>query len=137
MLTADDRSPLSLWLLLGDLAVLLLFVFIGQRDHDMSIVGSLPSLVTTTLAVALPWAAAAWLMGALRLPPDEGAKHWLGRALAAWLIAAPPGLLIRAMLRGQSSIAVPFMLVMLGLGGVFVLAWRAGVYWWTNRKKNM
>lgn len=130
-----NRSPVSFWLLLGDLLVLLLFVFIGQRDHDMSIVGSLPSLVTTTLALAVPWAVAAWLLGALRLPRDEGLTDWLGPSLDAWLIAAPVGLLIRAVLRGQLSISVPFMAVVLVLGGLFVLAWRVGAYWWVKRKK--
>ncbi len=102
----------------------------------MSVVGSLPSLATTTLALAVPWAVAAWWMGALRRPQGEDAREWLSRSLDAWLIASPLGLLIRAVVRGQLSIAVPFMAVVVVLGGLFVLAWRAGVYWW-SRKKNL
>lgn len=124
-MTSQNRSIVP-WLLAGDWLLILLFVFIGQRDHEMAVIGSLPSLLTTTLAVTLPWTAAAWPLGALRLP---GAPlPWFGRVAAAWLIAAPLGLIIRALLRGQASIAVPFALVMLGLGGLFMLGWRAVAY---------
>ena len=130
-----STKSITPWLLAGDLITLLLFVFIGQRDHDMSVVGSLPSLFATTLAVAVPWAAAAWLMGALRDPAGQPPAAWFGRVVAAWLIAAPLGLILRALFRGQASIPVPFMLVMLGLGGLFVLGWRAVAFWWARRKR--
>jgi hypothetical protein len=133
MMTRSNRS-LTPWLLAGDWLVLLLFVFIGQRDHGMNVIGSVPSLLMTTLAVALPWTVAAWLLGALRSLAGAAWQAWLGRALAAWLIAAPLGLILRALLRGQASIPVPFMLVMIGLGGLFVLGWRALVYWWAGRR---
>lgn len=130
----STKNGFSAGLLAGDWLVLLLFVFIGQRDHDMNIIGSLPSLFTTTLAVAIPWSVAAWLMGALRLPEPGNRGTWLGRVLAAWLIAAPLGLILRALMRGQESIPVPFMLVMLGLGGLFMLGWRAAAGWWAGRQ---
>ncbi len=125
---------ISLPLLAGDLLVLLLFVFIGQRDHGMSLTGALPSLLATTLALALPWAVVAWLLGVLRLPGDRPAAAWLGRVAAAWLIAAPLGLILRALWRGQASIILIFMIVALGLGGLFVLVWRAAVYAWVKRR---
>ncbi len=127
------RNKFTPWLLAGDLITLLLFVFIGQRDHEIALAGSLPSLLTTTLAVALPWTVAAWLLGALRLPAGDW-RPWFGHVLAAWLIAAPLGLILRALYRGQASIPVPFMLVMIGLGGLFVLAWRALAYWLAGRR---
>jgi hypothetical protein len=130
-----QRNSITPWLLAGDWLILLLFVFIGQRDHGMSIAGSVPSLLTTTLAVAIPWTAAAWLLGALRSPAGGAWQPWLGRVLAAWLIAAPLGLILRALLREQASIPVPFMLVMIGLGGLFVLGWRALVFWWIARNR--
>ena len=137
--------PTNFRLLLGDLLVLILFVFTGQRDHAMPIVAALPSLLTTTLALAVPWVVAAGAMGVLALGPDRSASGlpsadlsglgaYLGRVLAAWLIAAPIGLILRALLRGQASIAVPFMLVILGLGSVFMLGWRAGYYWLGMRR---
>jgi hypothetical protein len=132
-MTSPNRSIVP-WLLAGDWLVLLLFVLIGQRDHGMNIAGSLPSLFTTTLAVAIPWSVAAWLLGALRAPVGMMWQTWLGRVVAAWLIAAPLGLILRALWRGQASIPVPFMLVMIGLGGLFVVGWRAVVYWWAGRR---
>lgn len=123
------RRDVDFRLLIGDWLLLLLFVFIGQRDHEMAVVGSLPSLLTTTLALALPWTAAAWALGVLRLPDSMDWRPWLGRVATAWLVAAPLGLLLRALVRGQASIVVPFMLVILGLGLLFMLGWRAGCYW--------
>ena len=130
----NTTRSISLPLLAGDLLVLLIFVIIGQLDHGMSITGALPSLIATTLALALPWAIIAWLMGVLRLPGDRTAAAWLGRVAAAWLIAAPLGLILRALWRGQASIILIFMIVALGLGGLFVLVWRAAVYWWVQRR---
>jgi hypothetical protein len=139
MITATQPSdtnagPVKWWLIAGDWLLLLLFVFIGQRDHSMDVVGALPSLFTTTLAVALPWTVAAYLLGAFRYRAGLGWGAWLGRVLTAWLVAAPLGLLLRALFRGQSSIPVPFMLVMLGLGGLFMLGWRALAYWRLSRR---
>ncbi len=130
----NTTRSISLPLLAGDWLILLLFVFIGQRDHGLSLVGALPSLVATTLALALPWSVAAGLLGVLRLPGDRTAAAWLGRVAAAWLIAAPLGLILRALWRGQASIILIFMVVALGLGGLFVLAWRAAVYGWVRRR---
>lgn len=127
-------NTFSPWILAGDWLLLLLFVFVGQRDHGMNVTGALPSLFTTTLAVALPWTVAAFLMGALRLPENGTWQGWFGRVVAAWLIAAPLGILLRALYRGQGAIPVPFMLVMLGLGGLFMLGWRGLVYWRLARK---
>ena len=137
--------PINFRLLLGDLLVLILFVFTGQRDHDLPIVAALPSLLTTTLALAVPWVVAAGAMGVLALRPDRSASGlpsadlsglgaYLGRVLAAWLIAAPIGLILRALLRGQASIVLVFMIVLLTLGGLTMLVWRAGVWWWVKRR---
>ena len=141
-----QRNDIDVRLLIGDWLVLLLFVFIGQRDHEMALVGPLPTRLQTTLAVGqpgpaptlalgLPWTAAAWALGALRPPAGAGWRPWLGRVAAAWLIAAPLGLLVRALVRGQAAIPVPFMLVILGLGLLFILGWRGIYYWLRMRRK--
>jgi len=121
---AARRAGFPWWLPIGDWLVLLAFVFIGQRDHNMTGAAALPSLFKTTLAVALPWTVAAWLLGAYRLEAAAGWRSWLGRVVNAWLVAAPLGLVLRALLRGQGAIPLPFILVMIGLGGLFMLAWR-------------
>ena len=122
------------WLLAGDWLVLLLFVFIGQRDHAISGPGALPSLLNTAFSLAVPWTVAALLLGAYRLWPLPGWRVWLGRALNAWLVAAPLGLLLRALLRNQDAIPVIFILVATGIGGLMIVGWRALAYWLAARR---
>ncbi len=122
------------WLLIGDWLVLLLFVFIGQRDHAISGPGALPSMLNTAFSLALPWTVAAFALGAHRLRPDPGWRAWLGRALNAWLVAAPLGLLLRALLRGQDAIPVVFILVATSIGGLMIVGWRALAYWLVARR---
>ena len=122
------------WLLVGDWLVLLLFVFIGQRDHAISGPGALPSLLNTAVSLGLPWTVAAFVLGAYRLRPDPGWRTWLGRTLNAWLVAAPLGLLLRALLRNQDAIPVIFILVATGIGGLMIVGWRALAYWLAARR---
>ena len=122
------------WLLAGDWLVLLLFVFIGQRDHAISGPGALPSLLNTAFSLGLPWTVAAFVLGAYRLRPLPGWRVWLGRALNAWLVAAPLGLVLRALLRNQDAIPVIFILIAMSIGGLMIVGWRALAYWWVSRR---
>ena len=80
-----------------------------------------------------PWTAAAFVLGAYRLRPDPGWRAWLGRALNAWLVAAPLGLLLRSLLRGQDAIPVTFILVAMSIGGVVVGGGGGGGGLWGGR----
>ena len=122
------------WLLAGDWLVLLLFVLIGQRDHAISGPGALPSLLNTAFSLGLPWTVAAFVLGAYRLRPLPGWQVWLGRALNAWLVAAPLGLVLRALLRNQDAIPVIFILIAMSIGGLMIVGWRALAYWWVSRR---
>ena len=122
------------WLLAGDWLVLLLFVFIGQRDHGIAGQGALTSYLGTSVSLIVCWTAAAALLGAYRLRPLPGWGPWLARALNAWLVGAPLGLVLRALLRGQDAIPVVFILVALSIGGLMMVGWRAIVYWWATRR---
>lgn len=122
------------WLLAGDWLVLLLFVFIGQRDHAISGPGALPSLLNTAFSLAVPWTVAALVLGAYRLRPLPGWQVWLGRALNAWLVAAPLGLVLRALLRNQDAIPVIFILIAMSIGGLMMVVWRALAYWLALRR---
>ncbi|MBI4791080.1 MAG: DUF3054 family protein [Chloroflexi bacterium] len=111
-------------LLLGDLVALMLFIYVGQREHDVvnadnPILGLLPSVG----AFALPWVVAGWWLGAFRddaLTPRE----FLGRTLIAWLATAFLGLLFRALLLGRAVIPTAFAIATLGFGGLFLFGWR-------------
>ena len=117
------------WLLAGDWLVLLLFVFIGQRDHGIAGQGALASLLSTTISFVVAWTAVALVLGGYRLRPDPGWRVWLGRVANIWLVAAPLGLVLRALLRGQDAIPVIFILVALSIGGLMMVGWRAAAYW--------
>ena len=74
------------------------------------------------------------MLGAYRLRPLPGWQVWLGRALNAWLVAAPLGLVLRALLRNQDAIPVIFILIAMSIGGLMIVGWRALAYWWVSRR---
>ncbi len=123
------RRPWELLLLVGDLVALFLFVLAGQMDHDL-LPGANPLWYTLTRGwpFLLVWLVVGGLTGAFRLP--TGASGWPllrelgGRALHGWLIAAPLGVVLRALVLGRSVIPVLFFLTTLGFGALFLLAWR-------------
>ncbi|HNS02837.1 MAG TPA: DUF3054 domain-containing protein [Anaerolineae bacterium] len=120
----------TLVLAAGDLLALLAFVLLGQADHQTlnaanPLLGALPNVAP--LAVA--WLLVAWLLRAYprgsvapRLAP------FLGRTALAWGIAAPIGLTLRMLWLGRGSVPTAFLLVTLGFGWLFLLAWRL-VFW--------
>ena len=112
-------------LLLGDWLALGLFVFLGQIDHRLL---SLTRLLGTTALLALPWTVVALLLDAYWLGHQSTLRAFLGRALRAWLVAAPLALLLRALILGQATIVVAFMLVTMSLGALFLLTWRAAFF---------
>jgi hypothetical protein len=114
----------------GDLLALLAFVLIGQADHQTlnasnPLLGALPNFAPL---------AGAWLVFAvlLRAYPRAGDRPrlapFLGRAALAWVIAAPVGLVIRMFLLDRGGVPIPFLLVTLGVGALFLLGWRL-IYW--------
>lgn len=112
-------------LLVGDWLALGLFVFLGQVDHDLL---GLPRLLAQTAMLALPWTVIALLLNAYWLTDTMTLRAFLSRCLVAWLVAAPLALLLRALIQGQSVIAVPFMIITVGLGGLFLLGWHTAFY---------
>lgn len=120
----------TLILLAGDLAALTVFVYIGQRNHETL---DALRLLLNVAAFGVPWVVAAWLVGAFRgYTGEEESGHegrpygwmFMTRSLNAWLIAAPLGVILRALVLGRAVIPTAFALVTLGLGGAFVLGWR-------------
>lgn len=126
---ATTARPWWLVLLLGDLVALTLFVLAGQVDHDL-LPGANPLWYTLTRGwpFLVVWLVVGWLVGAFRLP--AGATGWPllrdlgGRALHGWLIAAPLGVVLRALVLGRSVIPTLFFLTTLGFGALFLLVWR-------------
>jgi hypothetical protein len=117
-------------LLIGDTLALLLFVFIGQRDHDIVDPQPVLRLLVTAGAFVLPWVVAALLLGAYPRSPVTLATL-MARSLNAWFVALPLALLLRAILNSSDMILAQFMVVAFVLGGLFLLGWRLafGLLW--------
>lgn len=116
--------------MLGDILVLLLFVLLGMRNHELlSRAGALAHLAANVLPLSLAWLLAATALGAWRFPLPLRMTAVLRATLLAWLLAAPLGLLLRALVLGSSTLVVVFMLVTLALGGALLLAWRGLALW--------
>lgn len=123
----------TLLMIAGDWLALGLFVFLGQVDHDVL---NLPRLLLQSAILALPWTAIALLLNAYWLSESTALRAFLGRSLLAWLVAAPLGLMLRALILGLATIPVAFMVVTMGLGGLFLLGWRAVFFLLRARRKS-
>jgi hypothetical protein len=126
-------------LLVGDLIAIVVFVVIGQRDHNLVNEGNpVLGVLITTAEFAVPWAVAGWLLGAFPRSDKLTVRSLLTRSLNTWLVAAPIGILIRSFALGRDVIPMMFLVAALGFGGTFVLGWRAVfavVWWWVGRKE--
>ncbi|MFQ5576002.1 MAG: DUF3054 domain-containing protein [Anaerolineae bacterium] len=120
-----ENRIFSLILPVGDIIALLLFMSLGQRDHNtVDPVHPVLGLLVLTAEFVLPWIVAGWLLGAFPRRKVPGRGTFLARSLNAWLVAAPLGLLLRAFVLSRAVIPTLFMVVTVGLGGMFVIGWR-------------
>jgi len=104
---------------------LALFVYIGQRDHELVNPDQpLLGVLLTAAEFAVPWVVAGWLLGAYPRGDEVGTRSLLVRSLNTWLVAAPLGVLIRALVLGRAVIPTMFVVAAMGLGGAMVLGWR-------------
>lgn len=123
------RQHTRLILVVGDLTALALFVYLGQRDHDL-VNRDHPvwGVAQTTLMFAAPWILTGAWLGAF--PWDIGDHkgrpgEFLSRSLNAWLVTALFGLLVRSYVLGRAVIPTLFVMATVGFGGLFLLGWRA------------
>lgn len=115
----------QLALLLGDLATLILFVYIGQRDHEMvNQTQPLLGILKTVAEFAIPWLMVGTVLNAYVLKPRTTVRGHLIDILLAWLIAAPLGVLLRAYVLQRAVIPTSFLTATLVFGSIFILCWR-------------
>jgi hypothetical protein len=115
----------------GDFLMIGLFVLLGETNHAVADPQPMLRWLITTLEFALPWFIVAWLTGVYQT--GHTTRTLLGKTLAAWLIAAPLGALLRSFVNGSGVIASTFLVVTLVVGCALLLVWRA-VYLWLARK---
>jgi hypothetical protein len=133
----------SLWptvsLITGDGLALLLFVYLGQREHEtLDPARPLVGVMLQTAVFLLPWLVAGWWLGAFTAGAGKelSSPAFLSRTLNAWLVAAPLALLLRAFLLDRAVIPTLFLLVTLGLGGAALFTWRLLFLLWQRRSQH-
>jgi hypothetical protein len=123
-----DRLSRPWIALVGDLAVLVVFVLVGRRSHheDAGLAGFLR--VWWPFAVGL---GVAWLVtGAWRAP-----LAW-GRAVSVWLVTVACGMAVRIVVQGR-DFKMAFTIVALLFVGAGMLGWRAVVRWRHARSQSI
>jgi Protein of unknown function (DUF3054) len=123
MPTRDRFFP---WILLaGDVLVLLAFVLAGQAEHELTNADNpLLGIVLTTGEFTIAWIAASVWFDAFEQDHPPSLRAFMGRSLNAWLVAAPLGTLVRALVLGRADIPVAFLIVVFLVGGAMLLGWR-------------
>jgi hypothetical protein len=121
---ARDRLRRPWLALLGDVAVLVVFVLVGRRSHheDAGIAGF--------FRVWWPFAAGllvAWLATGLWRAP----LSWR-RAVLAWLLTVALGMVLRIVVQGR-DFKVAFTIVTLLFVGAGMLGWRGVARWRRSR----
>ena len=131
-MTKQKAFLFRILLLLGDLAAILLFVFIGQQDHATTDLNNpVFGLLKAAFPLLITWLVVALAVQAYPQADEMTLRRLLTRGLNAWLIAAPLGLMLRAFLFDRGGIPAIFMLLTLLVAGAFILIWRLvfGLLW--------
>ena len=109
--------------LLGDVAVFLVFVILGKTEH-----GTIQSraLLRTALPFAIAWCAISPWLGAYRTSTLYDLRKTAWRIPLIWLLCGLIALLARALLTDR-PLAPAFALVALAVQGALLVSWR-GVF---------
>ena len=131
MITASRRNTFIL--LLGDLAIFVMFALVGRETHASSDPNLIVNALPTLMPFVLIWLLVSVPMGVYRPKVYRFVPLTIIRTLAAWIVAGPIALYVRALLLARPSIPVPFIVVTMGLNGVLLLAWHVFFAWWLKR----
>lgn len=113
------------WLLIGDIAALLVFSLSGQRSHNMAI--TLGGVLETALPFIIGWIIISILFGLYRKHNYSTFGTMFKRFLLVWVLAIPLGWFLRGLLFGKGY---PWVFLIVSLISTFVifLIWRAIAY---------
>jgi hypothetical protein len=120
----ETRYRDAAMVLAGDVIAVLLFVYIGQREHQLvDATNPIWGILKTSTFLVVPWVIA---VIALRAWPGREAeiRPFLMASLNAWLVAAPLGVLVRGYALGRAVEPLAFVVATYVFGGLFLLGWR-------------
>jgi len=120
-------------LILGDLAVFVMFALVGRETHASSDPNLIVNALPTLMPFVLIWLLVSVPMGVYRSNVYRLTPLTIIRTLAAWIVTGPIALYVRALLLARTAIPVPFIIVTMGLNGVLLLAWHIFFAWWLKR----
>jgi hypothetical protein len=121
-------------LALGDLAVFIVFVVVGQSSHRET--ESVASVVRVAAPFVVAWFVVATVLGAFGRRGSAATtrpRRLLGRTGLSWIVACPAALALRAAGEGH-GIPPTFALISFLFNGVFLLGWRGLASWLAWRR---
>ena len=124
-------------LIIGDLLVILSFVWVGRSSHHLSLTDLAASL-STALPFILSWFVIMPWFGVYQADISRTAKKLMPRLILGWLIAGFVALILRNLFLGRPLIAgiLPtFAIVSIGYIGLLMVIWRLGYIWWSSRRQ--
>lgn len=113
-------SRRTLGLAVGDIAMIALFVLLGELRHS----GTLASGVETFVQFGIGWLLVSVIAGVYSDQTLNGPRRAVVQVVAAWVIAAVIGQLVRLAMTPGSFIHPSFLAVSIGFGGAFLAGWR-------------
>jgi hypothetical protein len=118
MLTGSRPRALAL---LGDLAILIAFPFIGAMDHENAV--TFESFTRTVVPFAFAWVVVGVGSGALALATLRSVRRTAMRVPPAWLAAGVLAIGLRVTVFDR-DFSLAFSLVAIGLVGALIIGWR-------------
>lgn len=115
-----ERSRRTLVLALGDGAMIALFVALGELRHA----GSLTDGLETFGQFGLGWLLAGTLAWVYAPGAVDSPKRAVIQGVAAWVLAALVGQLLRVLMRPGTFVLPSFVVVSIGAGGLLIGFWR-------------
>ena len=127
-----------IWLGLGDILALLIFVWIGRRNHALSVIDGF-AILQTVAPFVLSWFLVTPWFGLFQTTVSLSWRKLLPRLLLAWVfIGGPLGLVLRNIFLDRppvSGIIPSFALITLSITTIFLIGWRLGYIWWHKHQQ--
>lgn len=126
-----DPEPLTALVALVDLALIGVFVVVGEISHNVDPIAS-PWLVADTYTPFLLGWVAALIPGGLYAPDARSPSRAAGATAIVWVVAAGIAQLLRATSLFHGNAAPVFFAVSVAVGLTLLVPWRVTLAWLTG-----